>query len=1048
MFDQTLLEIDNVTMSSSRNSRKRKRVPKGCSTPKPGQSEPLFLNRDLSNIETSSISSIDLTESLASDDGLSEKNCTFELSHRKRKNITPFFNNLNFSLDVHNRDDSSTFYDSFKGVKAKYRKGQHWNWFKPKRTEGIYHEIEETGDYKAAAEAWMNMLESDPNEALMVMLQFTVDICGFQDLDLSNKVDLNDAMFNNVVDYMEKNPPKVQIDTGKYLFKVKGVWVEYIEKIIQAFMQEIVVVAYKKNVLKSTHMAQLIVWLWYLNQSANRSLHHTTAIIAIKMNTAFHQLWSKIYGSTVGIGKEHDLWLRLIINRLQYIIVRSCEIEDPQLYLVKVACAEEVILWLQYGPRMNYTTYWRLLKQLIDNDSKTVRQTAIKTCHQLITINEVLEKIRPFLESFSKVIGRRVYDVDYDIAISSVKIYTKLLTIDKTILENDICYKIMSLIFGKHSLLAMAAGEFFVKYFDDMSDPSNLINKMVTYIHRKKKNEWIGLLVEATYDCCPPVRNWKLLIDLLMNNVEPTYSEILAGILFESVQQGLFGKSKIIRMKAYERENKVNCSEASNLLIEFLPNLLKKYNNHPVCLQQFVEILLITSLNDTIYSTKEILDLVCILRNIFVRNTEEKLLESISKCFHQISAENVTYKCTIQKMQIHIKDAVEQFMAHLKKEDVQDWMVRLLSLLMHHDATDGLSATFFIEIVNVMMENNFNANTISYTLKSCQHYIKWQLKSIIVRSADEERFDPFQESIQHVKKMIEEFKNCCFNILDRSQDYNLNFSVVECICDAFFTFKITLEEPLKTNKELAILVPSIDDPRHIIQITNKVQTLLFENCNESNLMLRRRLLVSFLNIIHLNIIGIVESVKLYQHYHSHQKDFKDIFNLGLKQIQEVNSIAYAGIIIQSLIYKFTHYLLILGKNLNTSTAFVDLKNLAKGFQALLNDSPQESLLLLEFGLKYALSSKDRYIFLDIIKYFSKPLSKKDKKSLVTTIKSVVSMDNAEAVHIKVFIQYLETNTSSKCEVKALPPVAETVEESIEIIDDSDYDSKNHTATDP
>ncbi|KAF5302472.1 hypothetical protein FQR65_LT08562 [Abscondita terminalis] len=933
------------------------------------------------------------------------------------------------------------------GVWKKHKriwKGKDWTLFKPKRMEGIYNSLLTNQDYKKEVHRWMKFLKENRAGAIIDMIQFIVDTCGFQEFDVGNVVKPDDLNLLEIINYMEENPPKLQIETGKYLFKANTEWAIHIQNMICKFIEYLFEVL-NEDSTEFTHVIVVFSFIICSTASKNRSVRHTTVVLVAKLHSVLLNIQAN---GTLNTPKD---FVKHFLQKFVKIIEDNCNLEDSQLESMKIVCVREMYLWFCFDTNLiNNSKYFNRLMRLIQNQSKKVRKAALKTCYYLITTENLIKDLKPLMHTFAKVIAGRICDVDYDIAIYAVKLCTILLENFEDVLEDIVCNKIISLMFGKHSLLAMAAGEFFRKFLT-LKNEGCFFTSLVCYVHSSQTGEMITFLVESLVDCCPELSDWSTMIDYILTKKVATISDlkrISMCILSESVQQRSTGQCKIPRMKTYKRRSRVSSVEITNAFSKKMPELLKSFKKDPVGLKMLLEILLIIDLEEVALSEDiyEIDTIISTIRPIFVEQTDQDVLELISKFFSTMCGNNVAlknkYQCKIDTLKFATRDAVSNFLKQHNKAEIEDWMLRTQLLGKYHDLSEIMSFTFFMESIEFMEKHDFTPKTIQYTLKSGYQLLKWRLNYVIDSAIGSIILENLNEIIALTKTQFEKYTQYCFKIMTDSHVPSLRLVAFECICKVYLKFKYDLERPSAMHRNLSSLIPVIENPTYVRHFMNYTQEALFGKSKRDTLCLRRFLLAKVFNLIHLNVIESKELPKLYQHYFSHTEDYEDIFESALKHYRDYDTTLLTVVILFTLTYKYTQYLLSNAKNRGSVGLDNDLLNLAKRFQLLINRSVPDSKFFLTKAIDYATTSKAHYMFLNVVKVFSKPLSTNDKQALINSLKAKIPGPNIEDDCIKKFVWYLKNNATAQKRV-----VRVDLNSSLSLVSGSSSTNENYNISD-
>ncbi|KAB0802962.1 hypothetical protein PPYR_05148 [Photinus pyralis] len=1017
---------------------------KTCSTPKKnGVDVSKYLDfEDLSEVERASDDGVTVRERKRKITTTQLALPTVNESVRLSTRLMPFVRNESANTSSTSNVLGLSESESERNIKTRkvIRKGEDWVLFKPRNHQSLFGSIITNSNGEEEAIKWVQLYHKQPDKAIVTIIQFILDACGYEEFSLTEKFQMDHANYVELLNHLQHHPPQLQLKTGKYLFNTRSGWGKFAQESIFQFVQTLIGMIHQHDILYGKDFAHVFAVILSISKSVNRALRHVGVVLTIKIYTTILTLCTQLEKKNINHRRKDKNILLQLLLLLQDCIEANCHLNDVQLNAMKITFLHEMCSWFQIDPTLfDSTKYFNRLMWLVQDTAKQVRIAALKICRELITNDCFSEHMANLYHTMCGVVANRVYDIDYSVAVSAVQILTTILDRYGEILPEQIRNKVILLVYGKHGLLAKAAGEFLIKTLLAKDTDMEFLRKF-TLFASVNKPQLVPLLIDATLDFWPVISYWPKMIDWLLSDKSTTeMAPIVIEIMSDSVQQCVTGKCSINRMKPCTNETKTNSLVITKVFITNMSSLLRKYKEDSKCVELLVNIILLMHFQEVVLtnSSHELDAILFVLRPVFVKETNRDTLDVISRFFCKLCettfSQRHQYISKIKTLQFATKDALSNSVKQLNKDEAEPWMIRMLSLIKHCDMQDVLDFKFLFDSAKTIVENQFPTKVIEDALKACHHSLCWQLTSIIEIVFEEDSV-LIEENIHKVKNDFNAYIDYCVKILQHLSD-NTYSAAFECICETYSKFHHGLKDPSKIKEILCELIPPAFKPTDSQYIMDYCQKSLFNDyLTEETIRMRRTSLANVMRLVLIHSINTTEIVKLYTYYNSHNKDYGDIFDSGLKTIHEKSPVTNIGIVLQCLIYKFTQLVVN-----DTEETRMELQALSKRFQLIMNRWTEQSYQLVSMGIKYSVKSQTHYQFLNYVKYFTVSLSTKEKIELVNKLISNIPEKNREDAAVQVFICYTKNKKDPQQSAARKLSSTTTTSDTLEIEDDKSQD---------
>ncbi|KAF2896662.1 hypothetical protein ILUMI_09511 [Ignelater luminosus] len=947
-------------------------------------------------------------------------------------------------------DSDGTSSEDEKPPKKKFKhvhKGQDWKQFKPQYENRLYADIlNKPCDTAVSAEIWLQLYKKDTQQAILSLFQFIADVCGYQKLDITTVFNYEAENYSEVVDFMQKNPPEDLKKSGKYLMKTSSDWGNQSQGAIYEFLEELLLLSNNCKILQDYLMLRMIIpFIFCLTLSYIKPLKHTGVVIAAKMLSVFlkieknvktkinaHERLLSVNSDIADLADYLDV-LTQTVEQLRKIIEANSCLNDPTLDKLKITCMEEMHRWVVIKPSLlSSTKLFHRLMCLVRDSSKTVRLAALKMCHKLIETDQYAEYMNPLIKKFVDAIDGRLYDSDYAVASTAVRIYTKMAETYPeaiSVASRDI---IVLFVYGKDLELAKAAAEFLMQIFNKLSDETegnvdDFIKHLIQFAQISEKDNKVALLIEALLHCCPQLQEWSALINVLLND-ELSHKDqaTLIDILCNAAYITINGKAKIGRTMYSNGQPKVkNARNAIQAFLAKIHLLLKQYSNDPLIMEKLTDVLLVIDFTDGSLNThrNEIVNALHTLRSSFVKNNHPELLENASKILSKVSEESCPIHVVASPIILTLKNAVvdtsKSFLKNLKmvknqskKEatKISECLLKLSVLFADNDMTELIDHHCLFNKWLNLKHQMLTPVSMKYLISCGYYYLIWKLQQIIQDNS--KSTEELESDITLLNSVCTSFLKTCFHYMNSSDNPELCRESFERICNIHFTFRMTLEKQIKSNSVLKQLIPPIPEKDLSIQMMNFAEKLLFKDTEETTQRMRRTSLGNVINLAFLNVIEYKLYAQIFQYYHLFNDSYGDIFKNAFSNMRAEAPILLIVVMLHTLIFCYNNFI---NENEAVTTqqlaAAAEIQTLVKEYQLYISRSVDEIKLMLHMGTNWATSSEDRYGFLYFLRGFASSLSENETQSVLESFNAKIPPHSKENEFILGFINHLKTKSA-------------------------------------
>uniref|UniRef100_A0A6P7F6H1 Cohesin subunit SA-3-like n=1 Tax=Diabrotica virgifera virgifera TaxID=50390 RepID=A0A6P7F6H1_DIAVI len=1014
--------------SSSQDSRKTS-TPQRYTSPR----------RVVRSPSVSTISSPALSTRSKQDENVEEIFKSLSISEEKRSTST------SDQGDISIAEYTEENYDQyFSKIRRKPTNVNQCKMYKSSAKDTLYAKIfDEPSDTKAITLQFFGFYRQEPDAAMKQLIKFCIDVAGFHKFDPEPHFSINeyDQSSKRIIAMLVSDENLFKYPTlreGKYLLRERSTnFIQYIKMGIYSFIQKLMQEAYFNNILFDEIFSQcLIGFLRCMAKSRCRSIKHAGVTIVSKMLTAVVLVFNDVSQNSSSENHNHSteeeksrILVRLI-EGLYMIFYKYCRKGDDMMKNMGVECIHETKIWIKYFPKLficDFELFEVIIKLMIEH-AKEIRMAALEACEELLQIASVRESIKPNKDALLTAIAGRFYDVDIPLSVKAVEIFTVILKFDVEFINNEICTKIVDIIFNKYAPLGKAACRFFSVWLDlSQKSPDEIIvyiARIFTTTNHECKKE---LLVDGFLDSCPHMDNWELFCKLIMSRVEDNeIKEALAQLFSEAVKQRLSGTSGIPRLMSKTVTPVTHTLH--NGLAKILPCLdaiLVAQTNLNV-LNNILEIILKLniSLLDGDYC-KEFGDLSISARNLFNSQDDSKLLDLSAQVLYRFTQPDVYAAIGTDYAKIVCKENVDTFLQLLNTQgDHLQLMANKVAILYQYfDLSEELKFLDPTDMSKTMMVP---------ILKCCSWHLLWNLRKLKDEATLSRRPEDWTTKINILGVGIQEFLTVCISMLQKVHGYrNVEefIQIFHIFCQTSITFIQECEVAEKINVSFKELKMNVEDHAVLQFLQNLVDTKII--CNHAMpLNERRRLLEAYVNAIHLGVLPIQTLHKLYKYFYLFNEDYGKLIEASLQVIHGMDPLSPPYVVHHTLKEVYEGIL-------NRYNGVVDIRSeegkelMQLASQFSISKILQQPSLLFRILLllwDYAFTDEQKLVFLHIAKHFYNVIDNIDtKKKLQTVFKRKIKPEFEKNDSVLFFVSFIKLSLKESNKVPAKMRRSSTIE---------------------
>ncbi|KAI4461171.1 reverse transcriptase (rna-dependent dna polymerase) [Holotrichia oblita] len=749
--------------------------------------------------------------------------------------------------------------------------GKDWNHFRPQDASSIYRLVlQETDCLKDLAQRWVTDLwEKHPKNAIAFMLQFYMDVAGYQNYSIVKIYNSDQFNERNLLKEFEHSWPHDLVDYT-YLLRTNSNWSNNCKAKIYEFVQEIVTYSGEKQTYKYAMLKELFNFLRIMSCSKSRSIFHTGVVLAAKCIIPLSKLHAasmeklQKYASTkdattidvdnVTSLVENRTILIKLLDLLFSIILKNYACQDKQLKDMRDECMKSLYQALIWNPDFFFkSNVLAIFTKLLFDTNNEVRLTAIKILQKLMKNKRYYSYLKIKAGDIIRQVFVHRLDVNYTIAIASIDFLTESLLLYRKEISQTILNKIFMMIYNKHYPLASAAGRFLYNFISQTSeDEIEVIKSVIRFSKMPQVEYMLPLLVESLMVCAPELHSYKIMLRLLLTSEEEMEFEDkgkLLQILCHSVIQTATGKAIILRND--HREGDIDVYKVDIMVSIVVPRIVNLFD----------------MFSEDVDSTKSLLEML-------ISVSDQNLM--------------VQYRTNSWS-----KEDIIQF---------ENILLKLKSLLKCFNVPIAWALD---DVENLFSRvTKFNETILSYNLLCGLAHEKWSLQNSLqeIRSADGDVL----LKLEFLRRRCDDFLDVCYKYLKTDNSNILMettsdiFQAYECICELSISIA---GEMYKRGKPYADVLKNekISEGQKLL-LLQFLDKLVFNNLDSIALKHFNK----FCKAIMERGLPFELLPYVLTHYSSFYSKYGDIFDMMLTDISKIDLNVMGMLVSSTLFIQFTN----------------------------------------------------------------------------------------------------------------------------------------------
>ncbi|KAK9728547.1 hypothetical protein QE152_g17947 [Popillia japonica] len=899
--------------------------------------------------------------------------------------------------------------------------GKDWNYFHPQDASSIYRLVLEENDcLKDLAYRWFNLWEEHPKDGIAFMLQFYIDVAGYQNYNMVKLYDSDQFNEKNLLKKFEHNWSQGLVDYT-YLLRTNSNWSNHCKAKIYQFVQEIVIYCGKKQSYEYTMLQELFNFLRIMACSKSRPVFHTGVVLAAKCIIPLSKLYtitteelgkyvSTKDVTTIEVANVRSLFqnktvLVKLLGLLLSIIQKNYSCQDKQLKDMREECIKSLYQALKWNPDFFFkSNILGMFTKLLFDTNNEVRLIVIKILQKLMKNKRYYSYLKIKAADIMRQVFVHTLDMDYNIAIASIDFFTESLRLYRSEFSQTILNKIFMMIYDKYYPLASAAGRFLSSFISEMSeDEIGVIKSVIRFSKMPRVEHMLPLLVESLTDCVPELHSYKIILRLLLTSEEEMEFESkakLLQIMCHSVIQNLTGKAIILRHE--HREGEIDHHKIGIIISIILPRIITlfdMFSEDVDCIKVLLEMLISVSDQGVIieYRTNVIQILKIFAQHFFDSNIPD-VLDLISTLFYKIIANGslklegsgilgkitLFYKIIangslklegsgiLGKIFKQCEDDYNAFISNYEESWSKDDIIQFENILLKIKSLlkcFNVPITWALDDVEHLFSKvtKFNETLLSFNLLCGLAHEKWSLQSSLegIHLAN----DDVLLKLELLRRRCDDFLDVCYKYLKIDTSNILMETAYECICELSITIA---DEMYKRGK------PYVDVLKNDkISEAQKSLLLRFLHKFVFNVLVSDSKALKHLNMFCKAIMerGLPFEIlpHVLTHYSSLYNKYGDIFDMMLTDISKIDLNVMGMVVSSTLFIEFTNVM-------TTGTDEAAMQNLLQQFAKIL--TTQSLVPTLRFAVDLAFCREENLPFLRYIVYLCNSLSAESKLFLL------------------------------------------------------------------
>ena len=560
-----------------------------------------------------------------------------------------------------------------------------------------------------------------------------------------------------------------------------------------------------------------------------------------------------------------------------------------------------------------------------------VRLTCLRALRPLYAAPEHWESLELFTTQFKARLVTMALDVDTDVATEAVQLLVALTAQDPEVLEDESKEEIYMLCYSRVRRVAQAAAVFLQQSLVARGDytalpatssrrgkhrraASFLLRDIVTFSAEVELAGHEAFLVDSLAACCPALRDWEALVDLLVEApgrgeealaMEEEEQRAAALLLVESVRRTVEGQPPAGRgghrrlLTAREQEAaRTGMEEATACLLPALPRLLGMFAD-PELLARLLDLLQWLDLDlYTVGRLEAALDaLLWKARELAEQQEHPALLASVSRGLELLCSPGRATQARCEPAAGHLLDAlVTQYRASMEDfsskpsgadmscqevDSLTTSLAKLAAFYPRHDLSRYNLWSSLLDITGWREEGEGEA--VAAAVSCCHHSLLWQVLGL--------RAGTRHHRPAEVRRRLEEFLASCGRLLAAGRAGAEQAAAATCAL--LLTAPGTGEAPTlaATRKQVEPLVIFLEE-----------RVLEEEEGEDFATLCRKRELVgAFCRLVHHRVVPARCFAFLLRRLLSHQERFGDIIQACLDHLRDEDRVLCGRVMVEALV---------------------------------------------------------------------------------------------------------------------------------------------------
>ncbi|XP_063152835.1 cohesin subunit SA-3 [Candoia aspera] len=711
---------------------------------------------------------------------------------------------------------------------------------------------------------------------------------------------------------------------------------------------------------------------------------------------------------------------------------------------IRAICIEEMGQWIQHYTASFLTDgYLKYIGWTLHDKQGEVRLKCLLALQGLYCSGETASQMELFTSRFKERIVSMVLDKEPQVAVEAVRLLILILQNMDGMLTDADCERVFPLVYASSRPVAAAAGEFLYKKLlapkvnarresgECHEGTRVFFQLLLVFFIESEFHDHAAYLVDSLWDCASALlKDWQVLTGILLeDSIEAGLGDVkessLILILVASMRQASEGHPPIGRFSGKKvfsaRECKVRAEDRLRLtqhFIPLLPQLLAKFSADAEKVGPLLEALRYFDL--THYSTgrleKYLELLLAQLKEVVEKHTNSEVLELASQTLHLLCRTEFAFYSRADFARSCIMDYLADKFQHeatellqssfFEKEEVYSMATTLKRIAFFHSAHDLTPWRFFepcVHLLRHLLNIGEAHQQMVISAMTCSYFsLLWEL------SHHSAGAPPGQQQLLSLKEKVASFCSLCQSCL---------VDVDHCVQEQAFVLLsdlLLIFGPQLTDGGHHVLLELVYHPESALQsqlagflmdhVFNHSQAQDDDSENElqvEQLHRRRNLLAGFCKLVVYGVLELSAASDVFKYYSKFYNDYGDIIKETLNQTRQIDRIEWARTLLLSLQQLLTELFLEQGPRGTDSTAFLEIRDLARRFSLLFGLHQLQNrpalVALHKDGIKFAFekpaspNTKLGLInlpFLELLSEFSPRLLPPDKALLFTYLKKM------------------------------------------------------------